>query len=320
MHDPLADAAAAAELVTLPLARIREPDQVLRGPERHDPRYAELRDSIREKGVLVPVLVRPDPARGDYILVDGMQRLTISRETGRRTIPARVLSVAAAEALEIQIIANLHRVETTPVRYAEQLRLMMVMDPGLTAPKLAVKLDKSPTWVYGMLGLVRLAPAVRDAVEAGEIPLANASALAKLPEREQAAYLPLAREQQPPEFVPRMTGLARRLKESGREGRGPKEYVQVDHFQKMRAVKEEITRGDVRRALFREAKGKITPERAWRLALEWVLHRDAISQRAAREKEARLLGERGRVLAELDREAEARRLGRDDDVAETDGI
>lgn len=98
MPHPLAQAAEAAEMVTLPLQRIREPTQALRGPERTDPKYAELRESVREKGVLLPILVRPDPDGDGYILIDGMQRFTLSRETGKTVIPARVLDVTAIEA------------------------------------------------------------------------------------------------------------------------------------------------------------------------------------------------------------------------------
>ena len=98
MPHPLAQAADAVEMVVLPLKLIHEPQQALRGPERTDPKYAELRESVREKGVLLPILVRPDPENpGEHILIDGMQRFTLSKETGRTTIPARVLHVTAIE-------------------------------------------------------------------------------------------------------------------------------------------------------------------------------------------------------------------------------
>ena len=296
MTDPLAAVTAdlAAELLTLKLSQIREPDQALRGAERRQPEaWRSVRDSIREKGVLLPILVRPSDEPGVYVLIDGMQRFTVSRETGKRTIPARVLHVDSVTSLEIQIIANLHRVETSPVRYAEQLRLLMQANPSLTAPKLAVKLDKSPTWVYNTLGLLKLDPAVQSLVDQGKIPIANAQALAKLPEKDQGTYAPLAQEQQPQEFTPKMTEIARQIKEGGREGRKEKEYVHVDHFQKMKSVKDEITRGDVRKALFREV-GELTPAAAFKLALEWVLHRDPISVRHNKAKEAEAARPEGR--------------------------
>lgn len=308
MEDRLAAMLATAEEVCLDIAKIREPHQVLRGPERHNPMYLDMRESVRTLGVYVPILVRPDPDRGPgyYILIDGMQRLTISRETGKTTIPARVLNVSERESLEIQLIVNLHRVETTPIQYAEHLNLMMALDPKLTAPKLAVKLAKSPPWVYGVLGLLKLDPRVATLVEQGKIVLANAQALAKLPLKHQAEYIPLALAQQPVEFKPKITEIARRLKEATKGGRKPKEYIHVDHFQKMNAVRREIEHGEARQALFREF-GDLTPERAWTLALEWVLHRDAISVRQAKAKEAKLLGLRAAKDRELEEEAKLRR-------------
>ena len=305
MPHPLAQAAEAAEMVTLPLQRIREPTQALRGPERTDPKYAELRESVREKGVLLPILVRPDPDGDGYILIDGMQRFTLSRETGKTVIPARVLDVTAIEALELQAICNLHRVNTTPMQFAELLRLLMAAEPGLKAPKLAMRLQVSPTWIYNTLGLLKLAPAVQDLVDQGKMPIANAQALAKLPEKAQGEYVPLAIEQQPQEFTPKMTEIARRIKD-GKQPETTRDYVHVDHFQKMSAIKDEIDRNDARRALFREVDPK-TPEAAWKLALQWVLHRDVLSVKAQKAKERNLRETRQEKQRELDEEARRRR-------------
>jgi ParB/RepB/Spo0J family partition protein len=303
MH-PLAQAAEAAEMVTLSLKDIREPRQALRGAERTDPKYAELRESIREKGVLIPILVRP--TEGGYILIDGMQRFTLSRECGRATIPARVLDVSETEALELQVICNLHRVDTKPVQFAEQLRLLMAAEPGLKAPRLAMRLQVSPTWIYNTLGLLRLDPAVQALLDEGKIPVANAQALAKLPEASQADFVPLAVAQQPQEFMPKMTEIARRIKEGGRTTR-IKEYVHVDHFQRLAVVKDEIDRGAARRAIFKECKPE-TPAEAWKLALEWVLHRDPLSMRAKKAKERALHEQEAKKQRELDEEARRRKF------------
>jgi ParB family chromosome partitioning protein len=303
--NPLAEAAAAAEMVTLPISLINEPRQALRGPERTDPKYAELRESVREKGVLLPVLVRPGN-HGTYILIDGMQRFTLSRETGRTTIPARILDVTEVEALELQVICNLHRVDTKPVQFAEQLRLLMVAEPGLKVPRLATRLQVSPAWVYNTLGLLRLDPQVQTLLDEGKMPLANAQALAKLPEKDQADYVPLAMEQTPQEFTPKVTEIARRIKEGGGR-KHAKEYIHVDHYQKMSAIKDEIDRGNARRALFKEVRPQ-TPEEAWRLALEWVLHRDPISVRAKKSKEKALHDQQARKQRELDEEARRRKF------------
>ena len=306
MPHPLAQAAEAAEMVTLPLKAIHEPKQALRGPERTDPKYAELRESVREKGVLLPILVRPDPDNpGDFVLIDGMQRFTLSRETGKTVIPARVLDVTAIEALELQAICNLHRVNTTPMQFAELLRLLMAAEPGLKAPKLAMRLQVSPTWIYNTLGLLKLAPAVQDLVDQGKMPIANAQALAKLPEQDQGDYVPLAMDQQPQEFTPKMTEIARRIKD-GKQPETTRDYVHVDHFQKMSAIKDEIDRNDARRLLFREVDPK-SPEAAWKLALQWVLHRDPLSVRAQKSKERTLRETQQAKQRELDEEARRRR-------------
>ena len=295
---------ASATQLDLKLSQIHEPHQALRGPQRHDTGYVDLTESVRERGVLLPVIVRPD---GDvYILIDGMQRLAASKEVGWETIPARVLAVSETEALEIQIILNLHRVETTPVQYAAQVKRLISLTPGLTVPKLSRRLNKSPTWVYHLLDLLDLDPKVVRLVEEGKIVVANAQALAKLPKKIQVEYLPLALDQQPQQFIPKMTAVARQCKEGFRESRGPKEYIHVDRFQRMSAVRSEIEKSEARAALFAEG-GRPTPERAWQLALEWVLHRDPISVRQSKTKEQRLLSKRAAKRKELEDEAKARR-------------
>lgn len=300
----IAETIAAAEMITLRLNQIQEPRQALRGPERTDPQYAELRESVREKGVLVPILVRPH--EGGYILIDGMQRFTLSKETGHTSIVARVLDVTEAEALEIQIICNLHRVDTKPVQFAEQLRLMMVLEPGLKVPKLAMRLQVSPAWIYNTLGLLRLEPTVQTLVDSGKMGIANAQALAKLPEKDQLDYVPLALEQTPQEFTPKVTEIARRIKE-GTGRRAAKQYFHVDHFQKMSTIKDEIDRGNARKSLFREVKPQ-TPEEAWKLALEWVLHRDPLSVQAAKSKEKAHHDQQAKKRRELDEEARRRKF------------
>ena len=78
--------------------------------------------------------------------------------------------------------------------------------------------------LVAILGLVKLDPTVADLVEEGKIPLANAQALAKIPVTSQVDYAPLAMTQQPQEFMPKMTEIARQMKEGGPQTTVPKEY------------------------------------------------------------------------------------------------
>ena len=139
---------------------------------------AELAASVREYGVLQPLLVRLDE-QGGYELIAGERRLRASRLAGRATAPVIVVEMSDQEVAEVGLIENLQREDLHFLEEAESYKQLLGFF-GLTAEKLAERLGKSASSVSGRLRLLKLEPAVRDAVVQSGISEKHAQALLKL--------------------------------------------------------------------------------------------------------------------------------------------
>lgn len=284
-------------LKEIKLSDIHENPVALRAVNRSLESFQGLVDSIKEKGVLNPILVRElkNEETGDtyYGLIDGLQRFSASQDAGRETIPAKVVSMTDAEVLEAQVITNVHRVETKPVEYSKQLIRILSGNPTMTISDLAKKLAKSLTWVSERLGLVKLGDEIAKLVDANTINLSNAYALAKLPEEEQANFVDRAITMTPQEFVPQVNNRVKEIREAKRQGRDATkaEFVPMPHLQKLSDIKAEFQEGTIAESLI--AKTGITdPVEAFKLGVAWTLHMDPVSQEVAKtENEARVKAE-----------------------------
>jgi ParB family transcriptional regulator, chromosome partitioning protein len=146
-------------------------------PDPHQPRSTmgdldELVASIREKGVLEPILVRPRP-NGDspgpsgvqYRIISGERRYRAAQEAGLYEVPAIEMDVSDQEALEIALIENLQRKDLTPFEEAEGYRLL-AEQYSYTHEEIADAVGKSRTVVTESLSLLQMPPRVRDTVQA----------------------------------------------------------------------------------------------------------------------------------------------------------
>lgn len=159
----------------LPIASITaNPDQPRR---RFDPQaLAELSQSIAEKGVLQPILVRP--LGGDrYEIVAGERRWRACQMAQMHEIPAMVRAMEAVEALQIGIIENVQRADLNPIEEAASYR-RLVYDHGHTQEVIGRIVGKSRSHISNMLRLLELPDAVREAVEDGRLTMGHARALA----------------------------------------------------------------------------------------------------------------------------------------------
>jgi ParB/RepB/Spo0J family partition protein len=152
----------------------------------HGPAMTELADSIREKGVLSPVLLRPlsgvaaDNALAVYELVFGHRRFRAAKLAGLTEIPALVQEMSDAEALERQVVENGQRADMTPVEEAEGY-LALHRKHGLRVAEIAQKVGKSETHVYQRMQLGELPEQAIHAVASGDLALSVALALARMP-------------------------------------------------------------------------------------------------------------------------------------------
>ena len=123
---------------------------------------AELAASIREHGVLQPILVRPLP-ENRYQLIAGERRWRASKEAGLATIPALVEDIDDETALEIAIIENLQREDLSPLDEATMYD-RMIREHGYSVRKLAQKLGKDKGYLENRLRLADAPDEVRQLV------------------------------------------------------------------------------------------------------------------------------------------------------------
>lgn len=162
-------------VVRLPLAAIHpNPAQ----PRRRfsEEALGELAASIREKGLLQPLVVRP---KGEaYELVAGERRLRAAQLAGLQEVPALVRDLTDQEALELALVENLQREDLTPVEEARGYQALVAM--GLTQEEVARRVGKARSTVANALRLLQLPEEVLEALEDGRISAGHARALLML--------------------------------------------------------------------------------------------------------------------------------------------
>ncbi|HEX4962459.1 MAG TPA: ParB/RepB/Spo0J family partition protein [Thermoanaerobaculia bacterium] len=132
----------------------------------------DLVQSIRDKGVLEPILVRPRPGGEDggpsgilYRIISGERRYRAAQEAGLYEVPAIEMDVSNEEALEIALIENLQRKDLTPFEEAEGYR-SLAEAYQYTHEEIAEAVGKSRTVITESLSLLQMPPRVRDTVQA----------------------------------------------------------------------------------------------------------------------------------------------------------
>lgn len=151
-------------------------------PNRDQPRKTfdetsieELAQSIKQHGVLQPLLVRPIPS-GGYQLVAGERRWRACRIAGLNKVPVVIKELSDTETMEIAIIENLQREDLNPIEEAEGLQAL-IDKCGYTQEEVAASVGKSRPAIANSLRLLRLPKEVRDMTKNGEISAGHARAL-----------------------------------------------------------------------------------------------------------------------------------------------
>ncbi len=151
-------------------------------PNRFQPRHdfdptalRELVDSIKEKGVIQPISVRR--VNGAYELIAGERRVRASIEAGLERIPAYILDVDSdAEMLELAIIENVQRENLNPIEVARGYQ-RLIEECQLTQEEVAQKVGKDRSTVTNFLRLLKLRPAVQEALRERRISMGHARAV-----------------------------------------------------------------------------------------------------------------------------------------------
>jgi len=140
----------------------------------------ELADSIREHGVLQPIVVRKGVGRW-YEIIAGERRFRAAKQLGMETIPALVRDISDRQAMEIALIENLQREDLSPIEVAEAYAKIMEHFE-LTQDQLAARVGQSRSHVANLMRLLSLPADIREFVSRGTISMGHARALLSLPE------------------------------------------------------------------------------------------------------------------------------------------
>src|SRR6476646_958617 len=158
-------------------------DRIL--PNSHQPRknfdeaaLNELADSIREHGVVQPVVVRPLDD-GFFQLIAGERRWRASQRAGLYRIPAVIREAGEHDALELELIENLQREDLNPIEEAQAYERLIV-DFGMTQEEVARRVGKNRATVANMLRLLRLPPEVQQWLRENRLSTGHAKALLSL--------------------------------------------------------------------------------------------------------------------------------------------
>jgi ParB family transcriptional regulator, chromosome partitioning protein len=194
-NEPGAAAPAAAD--ALPASEIPV-DRIVPNPKQPRRTFAEaelqeLAESIRAKGVLQAILVRPDPSNADmYEIIAGERRWRAARRAGLTSIPAVVRVMDDREMLEIAIIENVQRADLNPVEEAEAYKALIDRF-GRTQESVATQVGKSREHVSNTLRLLSLPDDVREHVREGRLTAGHARALMKTHDPSAIATMVIAK-------------------------------------------------------------------------------------------------------------------------------
>jgi len=164
-------------------------------PQKHQPRQhfdgealEELAQSIKEHGLIEPLVVRRREGSDQFEIVAGERRWRAAQRAGLRDVTVVVRDVSTKEAFELALIENVQREDLDPIEFAEALE-RLVDEHGYTQESLAQRLGKDRSTITNALRLLKLPEAVRAKVIAGELSEGHARALLGAPDDTTLANL-----------------------------------------------------------------------------------------------------------------------------------
>jgi ParB/RepB/Spo0J family partition protein len=236
--------------------------------------YAELVASVRDRGVLQPLLVRP---RGDkFEVVEGGHRLAAAREAQLATVPCKVQELTDDEVLTIQVQTNAIRPQTERADFADRLQ-DIVEKRQLTMPQLAAIVHKSPQWLRDTLSLHGLNPKAKEALRRGEVSIKACVALSKLPRKMQADIVDSIFTMGADEFVEKCREVLKNYRECVRVGRTDidimRKYEPFPWYRSLGEIKDEAINNIACARVLKQMGAKSAAD-GWRACLAWMLHLD----------------------------------------------
>lgn len=135
-----------------------------------------LANSIREHGILQPLIVSSDPSSGQYVLIAGERRLRAARIAGLETVPVIIRPASEQQRLELALIENIQRANLTPLETAQAYHFL-IEEFGLTHEDVSIRVGKSRESVTNTLRLMKLPEEIKQGLTSGFISEGHARAL-----------------------------------------------------------------------------------------------------------------------------------------------
>ncbi|HYQ05553.1 MAG TPA: ParB/RepB/Spo0J family partition protein [Xanthobacteraceae bacterium] len=213
---------AAETSVDRPRGQRRLPTIALR-PNPRNPRRAfsneeldELVASLRERGIIQPIIARPVSGVSDvYEIIAGERRWRAAQRAGLHEVPVVIVEATDAEALQLAIIENVQRADLNPLEEAEGYRALME-EFGNSQDEIAKIIGKSRSHVANTLRLLKLPETIKSYIHAGKLSAGHARMLVGQPDAERLAEEIVARGLN----VRQVESLARESTERGGKTRG----------------------------------------------------------------------------------------------------
>lgn len=216
----------------------------------------ELADSIKEHGILEPLVVAHTPA--GYQIVAGERRWRAAKLAGLEMVPVLLKETSPKGMLEMALVENVQRTDLNPVERAKAFQRLME-EFGLATSEVAARIGKSPAYVSNTMRLLTLPDAIKDGLISGLISEGHARALAGIPDVKTMieAYKILLKEEG---TVRRAEDLARRFREKmgdKRVGMPDRQYIVSEQIDKIQLQLQKIMT-----AANQRSKVKLTRSRA----------------------------------------------------------
>lgn len=171
----------AEEIEDLPLAGVR-PNPYQPRKNFDEKKLAELAESIKENGVLQPIIVRRSV--GGYEIIAGERRCRASELAGQATIPAIIRQFDESQMMEVAILENLQREDLTPLEEAQAYE-MLQKNLGLTQEEVSKKMGKSRPYITNYLRLLTLPQKTKGLLQRGELSMGQARTLLGLKDKDR---------------------------------------------------------------------------------------------------------------------------------------
>lgn len=151
-------------------------------PRKHfdDEKLAELAQSIREKGILQPILAKKTDK--GYVIIAGERRWRAAQIAGKKEVPVILKELSDNEILETALIENIQRQDLNPIEEAESYQ-RLILDLGLTQEEVAKRVGKDRTTIANALRLLKLSKEVREKIVTGELSVGHARCLIVLEDK-----------------------------------------------------------------------------------------------------------------------------------------